>query len=95
MAALRAEPKIDRACGSRLVGRYPGWQCDPTAFPGACFRAPSGLMDEVDACGVDCLTVAGAAQAASALFRFRRAFTPASRWTAAREPRRRHQRAGF
>jgi len=34
--------EIDRACGSRLVGRYPGWQYDPTAFPDACFRAPSG-----------------------------------------------------
>ena len=61
--------EIDRACGSRLVGRYPGWQYNPTAFPGACFRAPSGWMNEVDACGVDCLTVAGAAQAASARFR--------------------------
>jgi len=40
-------------------------------------------MDEADALGVDCLTVAGAAQVASARLRFRWAFTPASRWTAA------------
>jgi hypothetical protein len=51
-----------------------------TAFPGACFRAPSGCVDEVDARGVDCLTVAGAAQAASARTSFPKgAFTPASR----------------
>ena len=40
-------PPLARARGSRLVGRYPGWQHAPAAFPGTCFRAPSGFLTRV------------------------------------------------
>jgi hypothetical protein len=34
------------ACGSRLVGRYPGWQRNPRRLPRHLFQGAQWLIDE-------------------------------------------------
>jgi len=38
-----AAPCNDHACGSRLVGRYPGWQNDPCRLPRRLFQGTQWL----------------------------------------------------